>query len=178
MLMGMRADFCVGTGEDAEWIGSARLDGNEWADVRNNPVASGATTASHFVTDLSHTLAQSTGVPFRALSLVDNACWLTATSNDLSYEDVFLCQVQALSNPGDVVFGLSVSGSSLYFVRALEWASKNRRHTVALVGRNGGALKSLADHVIVVDESHYGRVEDVHGVICHVISFALAVVGK
>lgn len=43
MLMGTRADFYVGTGESAEWIGSARLDGNEWAEVESNLVANAAT---------------------------------------------------------------------------------------------------------------------------------------
>jgi D-sedoheptulose 7-phosphate isomerase len=53
-----------------------------------------AANASHFSVDLGKGASRALGKPFRVLSLNDNLSWLTAVSNDISYEDVFLCQLQ------------------------------------------------------------------------------------
>lgn len=45
--MGTRADFYVGTGATAEWLGSIRLDGYEWADDHNCSIVK-AKTADEF----------------------------------------------------------------------------------------------------------------------------------
>ncbi len=57
-------------------------------------------------------------------------------------------------------------------VAAVEWGKKHRLHTVALVGGKGGKLAELADLVIAIDSTHYGRVEDAHMGICHMICYA------
>jgi D-sedoheptulose 7-phosphate isomerase len=43
---------------------------------------------------------------------------------------------------------------------------------VALVGGKKGRLAELADFVIVIDSPHYGRVEDAHMGICHLLCYA------
>jgi D-sedoheptulose 7-phosphate isomerase len=44
--------------------------------------------------------------------------------------------------------------------------------TVALVGKKRGQMAELADHVIVIDDTHYGRVEDVQMNILHILCYA------
>ena len=63
---------------------------------------------------------------------------------------------------GDVVLVMSVSGNSPNVVRAVEWAKKNGLHTIALVGGKRGKLADIADQAIVINSTHYGRVEDAH----------------
>ena len=45
--MGTRADFYVGTGKDAEWLGSVAYDGYEWDEDRDSDIAA-ATTEQEF----------------------------------------------------------------------------------------------------------------------------------
>lgn len=131
-----------------------------------------AANSSHFITDLGKGSSDKIGKRFRCLSLNDNVSWMTALGNDYSYEDVYLGQLQNYGNPGDVVMVMSVSGNSPNLVKALEWASKKGLNTVALVGAKRGRLAQIAQQVIVVDSEHYGRVEDAHMGIAHMICYA------
>jgi D-sedoheptulose 7-phosphate isomerase len=67
---------------------------------------------------------------------------------------------------------MSVSGNSPNLVRALEWSVRNGLTTIALVGRKRGRLAEIAQEVIVIDSEHYGRVEDAHMGICHMLCYA------
>ena len=106
------------------------------------------------------------------MSLNDNSSWITAIGNDYSYEDIFVRQLMNLAKPGDLLMVLSVSGNSPNLIKAVEWAKANRLHSIALVGGKKGKLAELADTVMVVDDTHYGRVEDAHMGICHMIAYA------
>src|SRR6476661_4540892 len=130
------------------------------------------TNASHFVTDLGKSASDNTFRRFRCLSLSDNVSWITAIGNDYSYEDVFLRQLQNYARPGDVVLVMSVSGSSPNIVKAVTWCKENGVRTIALIGGKRGTLGNLADDVIAIESTHYGRVEDCHMHICHMICYA------
>src|SRR5213594_505178 len=121
-----------------------------------------AANSSHFASDLGKGSSDKLGKRFRVLSLNDNVSWMTALGNDYAYEDVFVRQLMNYGKPGDLVLTMSVSGNSPNLVKAIEWAKKNGLHTVALVGGKRGRLAELAEQVIVVNDTHYGRVEDAH----------------
>ena len=131
-----------------------------------------AANASHFVTDLGKGSSDKIGKRFRCLSLNDNVSWLTALGNDYAYDEVFSRQLMNYGKPGDLVFVMSVSGSSPNVVRGVEWAKKNGLRTIALVGGKKGKLVELADTVIVIDSTHYGRAEDAQMGICHMLCYA------
>jgi D-sedoheptulose 7-phosphate isomerase len=131
-----------------------------------------AANASHFATDLGKGASDKLGKRFRVLSLNDNVSWMTALANDYSYEDVFVGQMQNYGRPGDLALGISVSGNSPNCVKALEWAKKNELHTVALVGAKRGRMAEIAEQVIVINDTHYGRVEDAHMGVCHMLCYA------
>lgn len=131
-----------------------------------------AANASHFITDLGKGASDKVGRRFRCLSLNDNVSWLTALGNDYAYEEVFSRQLMNYGRPGDLVLVMSVSGNSPNVVRGVEWAKRNGLETVALVGGKRGRLAELADTVIVIDDTHYGRVEDAHMGICHMLCYA------
>ena len=131
-----------------------------------------ASNSSHFITDLGKGASDKLATRFRCLSLNDNISWITALGNDYSYEDVYLRQLQNFARPGDIVMTLSVSGNSPNLVKAIDWAVNNGMFTIALVGGKRGRLAQLAQKVIVVDSEHYGRVEDAHMGICHMICYA------
>ena len=131
-----------------------------------------AANASHFATDLGKGASDKIGKRFRVLSLTDNVSWMTALANDYSYEEVFVGQLQNYGKPGDLALSMSVSGNSPNCVKALEWAAKNGLHTVALVGAKRGRMAEIAEQVIVINDTHYGRVEDAHMGICHLVCYA------
>ena len=131
-----------------------------------------AANASHFATDLGKGSSDALGKRFKVLSLNDNVSWMTAIGNDYSYDDVFKRQLENYAAEGDIVLTMSVSGSSPNLVNAIRWANANNLQTIALVGGKRGALADLATEVIVVDSEHYGRVEDAHMGICHMLCYA------
>jgi len=131
-----------------------------------------AANASHFITDLGKGASDKLGKRFRCLSLNDNVAWLTALGNDYSYDDVFVGQLQNYARPGDLVFTMSVSGSSPNLVKAVQWANDNGLTSIALVGGKRGHLADLAHEPIVIEDTHYGRVEDAHMTICHMLCYA------
>ncbi|HXR07745.1 MAG TPA: SIS domain-containing protein [Candidatus Acidoferrum sp.] len=131
-----------------------------------------AANASHFVTDLGKGASDKAGKRFRCLCLNDNVSWMTALANDYAYEEVFVRQLENYARPGDVAMALSVSGNSPNAVKALAWARKAGLATIALVGGKRGEMARIAEHVIVIDSVHYGRVEDAQMGICHMICYA------
>src|SRR3954452_4784584 len=131
-----------------------------------------AANASHFATDLGKGSSDKIGKRFRVLSLNDNVSWITALGNDYSYDDVFVRQLENYGRPGDVVLAMSVSGNSPNVVKGLEWAKAKGLHTIALVGGKRGRMADIAQDVIVINDTHYGRVEDAQMGVCHMLCYA------
>jgi len=131
-----------------------------------------ASNASHFVTDLGKSSSDKTYRRFRCLSLNDNVSWITAIGNDYSYDEVFSRQLENYGRKGDILFSLSVSGNSPNLVKALEKSKELEMFSISLVGGKLGFLGKESDLAIVIDDVHYGRVEDAQMGICHVICYA------
>lgn len=130
-----------------------------------------ASNVSHFITDLGKSASDRMGNRFRCLSLNENVSWITALGNDYSYEDVYVGQLQNYAQAGDLVLTLSVSGNSPNVVKAVEWANAHGLTTIALVGGKRGRVAEMAHEVIVIDDTHYGRVEDAQMTICHMLCY-------
>lgn len=130
------------------------------------------TNASHFITDLGKSASDKAGKRFRCLSLNENISWITAIGNDYQFDDVFKRQLENYARPGDIVMVMSVSGNSPNLVTAIQWCKENNVYSIALIGGQKGLLGKLADEVIVIEDVHYGRVEDAHMHICHMICYA------
>jgi len=131
-----------------------------------------AANASHFVTDLGKGSSDKIGKRFRCFSLNDNVSWMTALGNDYSYEDIFVRQLLNFARAGDIVLAMSVSGNSPNVIKAVEWARSNKLKTIALVGGKQGRLAEISDHCLIINSEHYGRVEDAHMGICHMLCYA------
>lgn len=130
--------------------------------------------ASHFAVDLGKVASEGKPKRFRVIALADNVPYLSALANDLSYEDVFVEQLINLSRPGDLLLCMSVSGNSPNVVKALQWGRENGLLTIGLGCRRGGRLAELAEHTILIDGEHFGRVEDAHMHVCHMLCYAFA----
>ena len=131
-----------------------------------------AANASHFATDLGKGSSDKVGKRFRVISLNDNVSWMLAIGNDYAFEEIFARQLQNYGKAGDVALGLSVSGNSPNCVKALEWGKQNGLFTAALVGSKRGRMADIADLSLVINDTHYGRVEDAQMGICHMLCYA------
>ncbi len=129
-----------------------------------------ASIANHLQCDHVKNVRKSTDLTPRVMSLSNNVELLTAIANDLAYEEIFTYQLQAQSQPGDVLMAVSSSGRSPNIVRALEWARDHRLRTIALTGFDGGDAKTVAEVAIHVDGRNYGIVEDLHQGIMHALA--------
>ncbi len=130
-----------------------------------------AATASHFVCDMVKGASYNRPTRFRIMALTDSLPTITAYSNDLSYDAVFVEQLKNFAQPGDLFMGISGSGNSPNVLRAIEYANSIGCRTIALTGRDGGQLGPKAQLQIHVAETHMGRVEDGHMFICHMIAY-------
>src|SRR5262245_48239029 len=130
-----------------------------------------ASTASHFVCDILKGASFNRAERFRITALTDSLPTLTAYSNDVSYECIFAEQLKNFARPEDVVIAISGSGNSANVLRAIEYGNSIGCITVALTGRNGGKLGPLAKLHINVSNPHMGRIEDVHMVVMHMVSY-------
>ncbi len=131
-----------------------------------------AANASDFATDLGKGASDRLPRRMRVLSLTDNVAWLTALGNDYSFDDAFVRQLENYARKGDLLIAASVSGSSPNLVRAFEWANAHGLETAAIVGGKRGRLAEIAGQAIVVDDTHYGRVEDVQMHVLHMVCYA------
>jgi D-sedoheptulose 7-phosphate isomerase len=130
-----------------------------------------ASTASHFVTDIVKGASYDREPRFRIMALTDSMPTITAYSNDVSYSCIFAEQLKNFAQPGDVLITISGSGNSPNVVAATEYANSIGCKTIALTGRDGGKLGKLANLEIRVPDSHMGRIEDGHLIVCHMIGY-------
>lgn len=130
-----------------------------------------AATASHFVCDILKGASFGREKRFRIMALTDSLSTLTAYSNDVSYECVFVEQLKNFASKGDVLISISGSGNSPNVLRAMEYANSIGCHTIALSGRDGGKLGPLAETEIRVAHPHMGRIEDGHMIVLHMMGY-------
>lgn len=107
--------------------------------------------------------------PLPSIALTTNTSTLTADANDYGYEELFVRQIQALGEAGDMFIGISTSGNSPNILTALKAASQNKIITVGLTGGEGGKMKPLCDYCIVVPSKDTPRIQEAHILIGHII---------
>lgn len=105
-----------------------------------------------------------------AISLTTNSALLTAIANDAGAELVFAQQVMGYGRPGDVVLGISTSGSSLNVARAFQTARLRGLSSICLTSRRApNWLFELADVVIAVPVDSTPEIQELHLPIYHLM---------
>jgi D-sedoheptulose 7-phosphate isomerase len=106
---------------------------------------------------------------YPAIALTTDTSLLTAAGNDLGFEQVFARQVEALGRRGDLLVIHSTSGNSPNVLRAAEAARVRGVAVLAFSARDGGALRALADHSVVIPTTRTDRAQELHLCIEHII---------
>ncbi len=127
-----------------------------------------AAEAQHMAAELSgRYLRERPGLNSEALSV--NTSTLTCVGNDYGYDYVFSRQVEAFVQPGDVLIGMTTSGTSCNVVLALEAGKRKGAITVAFTGNGGGTIMEYSDLAIVGPDGYAAIVQEVHQVLAHII---------
>ena len=106
---------------------------------------------------------------YPAIALTTDTSLLTAAGNDIGFENVFARQIEALAKPGDLLVIHSTSGNSPNVLRAAEAAHAAGVLVLAFSARDGGALRAIADHSVVIPTSRTDRAQELHLCIEHII---------
>ena len=106
---------------------------------------------------------------YPAIALTTDSSIITSISNDYSFEQIFSRQCESIVSKDDIVVGISTSGNSLNVKNGLITSKKIGAKTIALLGNEGGEIKSIVDHSIIVQSSSTPRIQEVHRVISHLI---------
>lgn len=130
-----------------------------------------AATANHFACDMVKGASYGKRQRFRIMSLAEQVPTMTAYSNDVGYESVFVEPLKNFARPDDVVMAISGSGNSENVVRAINYANSIGCYTVGLSGISGGRLRPSVDLSVHVSDDHMGRVEDAHFFVCHMVCY-------
>ncbi len=127
-----------------------------------------AADAQHFAAELVGRFEnERPAIP--AMALTTDTSILTAVANDYGYDHVFLRQVQAFVQPGDIVVGISTSGNARSVLLAIEEAKRRGGWTVGFSGQTGGKLKSLVDVCICVPSTRTAHIQECHIALIHAI---------
>src|SRR5438128_10057551 len=86
----------------------------------------------------------------RASALTTNTSILTAIGNDISFDEIFSRQVQAILEPEDVAVGISTSGRSANVIKGVNEARRIGAKTVALTGSGGRQFAAWCHHKVIV----------------------------
>lgn len=106
---------------------------------------------------------------YPAIALTTDTSLLTAAGNDLGFDEVFARQVEALAKPGDLLVVHTTSGNSANLVRAAEAAKKRGVEVLAMSARDGGKIKSVATHTVIIPTERTDRAQELQLCIQHII---------
>ena len=107
------------------------------------------------------------GLP--AIALTVDTSILTAVGNDYGFDKVFVRQVEALGNEGDVLVGISTSGTSPNVLAAVELAKTKGMYCVGMTAANGAKLAEICDECIAVPAKVTARAQEMHILIGHIL---------
>lgn len=128
-----------------------------------------ASQANHLSAELLGGMYQKKIKPFKSVCLNVDTAFITAWSNDDSFDNIFVRQLEALGESGDILIGLSTSGNSPNVVKAAQFARSNKLKVISLTGNDGGILNKHSDININIPSNSTQRIQEMHILIGHIL---------
>lgn len=107
--------------------------------------------------------------PLPAIALTTDTSVITAISNDYDYDQVFARQIKAIGKKGDVLLGISTSGTSKNVHEAFRVAREMGINTILLTGAEEKTIAQFSDIIIKTPSSDTPRIQEMHLLIEHII---------
>ena len=128
-----------------------------------------AADSQHMAAELMGGLRSHDRRPIKSIALTTDSSFITAWSNDTSYDEIFSRQLDALGESGDLIVGISTSGNSKNVIEALMLAKKKNIKSIVLTGKSGGRIANMGDCVIKVPSDDTQRIQEAHLLIEHIL---------
>ncbi len=128
-----------------------------------------ASQANHLSAELIGGMYQKKIQPFKSICLNIDTGFITAWSNDDSFKNIFVRQLEALGQSGDILIGLSTSGNSPNIVEAAKFARSNKMKVISLTGNDGGKLGNHSHANINIPIKSTQRIQEMHILIGHIL---------
>jgi D-sedoheptulose 7-phosphate isomerase len=106
---------------------------------------------------------------YPAVALTTDTSLITAAGNDFGFDAIFERQVDALARRGDLLIVHSTSGNSPNVLRAAQAARAKGVRVLAFSARDGGSLRGMADHSVIIPSTRTDRAQEMHLCIEHLI---------
>lgn len=126
-----------------------------------------AADAQHLVAEFVSRLVNDRPA-MRAVALTTDSSILTAVGNDYGFDRLFMRQIEALGQQGDVFLGISTSGKSPNVLRALELCREMGITTIGLTGRTGGKMPPLCDYCLRIPSDVTMYIQQAHLALEHI----------
>ena len=127
-----------------------------------------AADAQHMAAELMGGLRSHSRKPIASIALTTDTSFITAWSNDTSYDEIFSRQIEALGNEGDVLVGISTSGNSTNIINAINAAITKKLKVIVLTGKTGGKMVDLGDVSIRIPSNDTQRIQECHLLVEHI----------
>lgn len=128
-----------------------------------------ASQANHLSAELVGGMFKKKKSPFNSICLNTDTAFITAWSNDDTFDHIFTRQLNAIANQNDLIIMLSTSGNSKNIINAAKYASQNKLESISLTGNDGGELKKLSNLNINIADNSTQRIQEMHIIIGHII---------
>ena len=128
-----------------------------------------AADSQHMAAELMGGLRSHDRRPIKSIALTTDTSFITAWSNDTSYDEIFSRQLDALGESGDLIVAISTSGNSKNVIEASKLAKKKNINSIILTGGPGGKIANMGDCVITVPSDDTQRIQEAHLLIEHIL---------
>lgn len=163
------SDIIAGAGE---LLAQCLLNGHKILTCGNG---GSACDAQHFSSELLNRY-ESERPSLPAIALTTDTATLTAIANDYHYNDVFVKQIKALGQSGDILIAITTSGNSANVIAAVDTAHERNMQVIALTGKDGGTLTnhlSPDDIELRIPSNTTARIQESHLLIIHCLCDAI-----
>ena len=107
------------------------------------------------------------GLP--SIALTTDTSILTSVANDYGFEQVFRRQVEAHCVRGDLLIGISTSGTSKNVCAALRTAREMDAFTVAFTGADPALVGTIAHETLCIPSKNTARIQECHILCGHML---------
>ena len=128
-----------------------------------------ASQANHLSAELIGGMYKDKKSPFKSVCLNVDTAFITAWSNDDSFDNIFSRQLEGLAQSDDILIALSTSGNSNNIINAAKYCNDNSIKIISLTGFDGGILKNLSDININISTNSTQRIQEMHILVGHIL---------
>ena len=108
-------------------------------------------------------------MPIPSIALTTDSSFITAWSNDSSYEEIFSRQIDGIGNSGDILVAISTSGNSINVLNAIKTAKSKKIKTIILTGKKQGKMKGMGEVLISIPSDDTQRIQECHLLVEHIL---------